>query len=410
MEECMVQSSTELIEKIILGCIYTKPKLIEEIYIKEEYFTNPYNRTVFKLSLEFYQKNNKLDFVLMYQEYQKYLTNNFIKFINEVTSLISTTTIFNDYQEKLFEIYRNGLIVRYVDKFTKKEINQEKLFEVLEKIKNMVSNKNYEFLSEEEIYHIITKQDKQIKFKLSTLSNLIRLTEHDFVVIGARPGVGKTGFALNLLEDISNSYKCLYFNMEMSEQQILRRLVSINSKVPMSNLINPATEYQSSLIKESVKNISNKNLKIFTGIQTTNSIKQSIIRESKQEHVVCFIDYIGLISGMNNKTQYERITNIVKELRQISMNFDCTIIGLAQINRNGEKENTPMLRDLKDSGELEQSAVSVMLLHNENANKEVEKKIEELEVIVAKNRNGRTGIIKIEYDQFNQQIKEKRRY
>ncbi len=406
----MVQSSTELIERTIIGCIYTKPKLIEEIFIKEEYFTNPYNRTIFKVTIDFYNKNKKLDLVLIYQEYQKYLTNNFIVFIGEVTESITTTTIFDDYQEKLFEIYRNGLIVKYVDKFTKKEINQEQLFEVLEKIKNMVSNRNYEFLSEEEIYHIITKEDKQIKFRLSTLSNLIKLTEHDFVVVGARPGVGKTGFSLNLLEDISKKYKCLYFNMEMSEQQILRRLVSINSKVPMINLITPASEYQGDLVKQSVKEISNRKLKIFTGIQNMSSIKQVIIRESKQEHVVCFIDYIGLISGLNNKTQYERITSIVKELRQISMNFDCTIVGLAQVNRNAEKENAPTLKDLKDSGELEQSAVSVILLHNENADKRIDKKIEELDVIVAKNRNGRTGIIKVEYNQFNQKIDEKRRY
>lgn len=406
----MVQSSTELIEQTILGCIYTKPKLIDEIFIKEEYFTNTYNRLVFKISLEFYSKNKKLDLILIYQEYQSYLTNNFIIFISEVTALISTTTIFNDYQEKLFEIYRNSLIVKYVDKFTKKEINQDQLFDYLEKIKNMVSNKNYEFLSEDEIYHIITKQDKQINLRLSTLSNLIKLTEHDFVVIGSRPGVGKTGFALNLLEDISSKYKCLYFNMEMSEQQILRRLVSINSRVPISNLVNPETEYQEKLVRQAVKEISNKNLKIFTSVQTTNSIKQTIIRESKEEHVVCFIDYVGLIAGQNNKSSYERITSIVKELRQISMNFDCTIICLAQINRNGEKDNAPMLRDLKDSGELEQSAVSVMLLHNENATKEIEKKVEDLEVIVAKNRNGRTGIIKVEYNQFNQQIHEKKRY
>ncbi len=406
----MVQSSIELIEKIIIGCIYTKPRLIEEVFIKEEYFTNIYNRTVFKASLEFYQKNKKLDLILVYQEYQKYLTNNFIKFINDTTSMISTTTIFNDYQEKLFEIYKNGLIVKYVDKFKNKEINQEQLFEYLEKIKNMIPNKNYEFLSEQEIYNIITKQDKQIKFRLITLSSLLQLTEHDFIVIGARPGVGKTGFALNLLEDISKNYKCLYFNMEMSEKQILRRLVSINSRVPMINLTNPETEYQDKLIKQSVKEISSRNLKIFTGIQNNYSIKQAIIRESKQEHVVCFIDYIGLINGMNNKTQYERITSIVKELRQISMNFDCTIIGLAQVNRNAEKESVPTLKDLKDSGELEQSAVSVLLLHNENANKKVDKKIEELDVILAKNRNGRTGTIKIEYDQFNQQINERRRH
>lgn len=406
----MVQSSTDLIEKTILACIYAKPKLIDETFVKEEYFTNNYHRTIFKLSLEFYKKNKNLDFVLILQEYQTYLTDKFISFITELVNMIPTTTIFNDYQEKLFEIYKNGLIVKYVDKFKKQEINQEELFDYLEKIKNMVSNKNYEFLSEDEIYHIITKQDKQIKLRLNTLSDLIKLTEHDFVVIGARPGVGKTGFALNLLEDVANRYKCLYFNMEMSEQQILRRLVSINSKVPIANLVNPESEYQKGLVRESVKEISNKNLKIFTGVQTTNSIKQTIIRESKQDHVVCFIDYVGLIAGHNNKSSYERITTIVKELRQISMNFDCTIICLAQINRNGEKDSAPMLRDLKDSGELEQSAVSVMLLHNENATKEIEKKVEDLEVIVAKNRNGRTGIIKVEYNQFNQQIYEKRRF
>jgi replicative DNA helicase len=404
----MVQSSTDLIEKTILACIYAKPKLIEEVFVKEEYFSNTYYRTVFKLSLEFYKNNKKLDIVLIYQQYQNYLTQKFVSFITDIVNTIATTTIFNDYQEKLFEIYKNNLIVKYVDKFKSQELNQEQLFECLDKIKNMVSNQSYEFLSEEEIYHIITKQDRQIHFRLESLSNLIKLTEHDFVVIGARPGVGKTGFALNLLEDISNNYKCLYFNMEMSEQQVLRRLVSINSKVPISNLIRPASEYQENIIKESVKTISNKNLKIFTGIQTTNSIKQQIIKESKQEHIVCFIDYIGLISGQNSKTQYERITCIVKELRQISMNFDCTIIGLAQVNRNGD--NAPMLIDLKDSGELEQSAVSVMLLHNENANKEIDKKIEELEVIVAKNRNGRTGIIKVEYNQFNQFIEEKKKY
>ena len=119
-----------------------------------------------------------------------------------------------------------------------------------------------------------------------------------------------------------------------------------------------------------------------------------------------FIDYVGLITGYNNKSPYERITNIVKELRQISLNFDCTIICLAQVNRNGD--DAPMLKDLKDSGELEQSAVSVMLLHNENATKTVDKKVEELDVMVAKNRNGRTGTIKVEYNQFNQQIFEKR--
>lgn len=407
----MDQSSINLLEETILGCLYIKPKLIEEVFIKEEHFNNTYNRLVFKLTKEFYKKNGNLDILLIFQEYQNYLTNKFPTFINNAINQISTTTMFSEYQEKLFEIYKNNLIVKYVDKFKKKEIHQEQLFEYLDKIKEMISNKNYDFLTSEEIYHIITKEDKQIKFKLSSLSNLIKLTEHDFVVIGARPGVGKTGFALNLLENISSTYKCLYFNLEMSEQQVLRRLVSINSQVPMSDFLNPKSDYQSKSIKEGSVNIANKKLKIFTGIQTTSSIKQTIIRESKEEHVVVFIDYVGLVATHNkNKSIYENITNIVKELRQISMNFDCTIIALAQINRNGESKNAPMLSDLKDSGELEQSAVSVILLHNENATKEIQKEIEDLDLIVAKNRNGRTGTIKAKYNQFNQQIFEKAKY
>lgn len=406
----MVNASTDLIEKTIIGCIYTKPKLIDEVFITEEYFSNNYNKTIFKISLEFYKKNKHLDLVLIYQEYQQYVGQNYIIFITECNNMIATTTIFDEYQEKLFEIYKNNLIVKYVDKFTKKEINQEMLFEYLEKIKYMQSNKNYDYLSEKEIYHIITKEDKQIKFRLFSLSETIKLTEHDFVVIGARPGVGKTGFSLNLLEDISKKYKCLYFNMEMSEQQILRRLVSINSGVPMNYFTKPDTDYQQQLIIDGVKEISKRNLKIFTGVQTTNYIKQIITRESKKEHVVVFIDYIGLISGLNNKSQYERTTIIVKELRQISMNFNCTIIGLAQVNRNAESKSAPTLQDLKDSGELEQSAVSVILLHNENADKKIEKKFEDLKLIVAKNRNGRTGYVDVTYNQNNQQILEKSKY
>ena len=145
----MDQSSTDLIEKTIIGCIYIKPKLVDELFIKEEYFNNPYNRLVFKVSLEFYKKNKTLDMILIYQQYQQYLTNNFMIYLSETMELISTTTIFDTYQEKLFEVYRNELIIKCVNKFTKKEITQEQLFDYLEKIKNMVSNKNYQFLSEE---------------------------------------------------------------------------------------------------------------------------------------------------------------------------------------------------------------------------------------------------------------------
>lgn len=404
----MVASSIELIEQKILGCIYTKNKLVEEVFIKEEYFTNPYNRTVFKVSLEFYQKNKKLDIALIYQEYQKYLTNNFIKFITDITDDILTTTIFDEYQEKLFEIYKNNLILKYVFKFANQEIKQEELFEKLDLIKNMVSNKNIGYLTEEEIRDKLFNENQQIKFRLKSISDSIILRFHDFLIIGARTGVGKTGFALNLLEDISKRFKCLYFNIEMTEQEIYKRIIAINSGVYIRNLTKPETEYQKSLIDKSIKEIANRKIKVFSGLQTTNSIKQTIIRESKKEHVVVFIDYIGLIGGARNQSLYERITTIVKELRNISLAFDCTIIGLAQVNRNGAKNDIPQLHDLKDSGELEQSATGVILLHDPQGISKDSKT--ELNAIIAKNRHNLPAPVKIEYFKYNQQVFEKGRY
>lgn len=406
----MVQNSIDLLEKITIGCLYIKPKLCEETYLKEEYFSNNYLRLIFKFTMEYYKNHKQLDLILIFQNYQNQLGTNFVSYMSEILTQIASATVFESYEETLFENYKNNLIVKYVKKFINNEINKENLFENLEKIKNMVANNDIKFYTADEIYHIVTKEDKRINTRLYLLNEIVRLTEHDFMVIGARPGVGKTGFALNLLEDLSQNYNCLYFNMEMSEQQLLRRIVSINSGIPIKSLGKFESKHQNEKAIESTKELEKRNLKIITGIQNIQSIKQNIIKESKKGHVIAFIDYVGLIaSPKSNKTLYEKTTAIVKELRQISMNFDCTIIALAQINRNGESRNVPLLSDLKDSGELEQSAVSVLLLHNENPNTS-KNGIEELQLIIAKNRNGKTGTIAVNYDKNNQRIEEKRRF
>ena len=136
-------------------------------------------------------------------------------------------------------------------------------------------------------------------------------------------------------------------------------------------------------------------------------INERIIEESKQGHTLAFIDYVGLIgSNDKGKSLYEKITSIVKELRQISLDYDCTIFLVAQINRNSEntKDKRPKISDLKETGELEQSATTVLMLHNENYYKGVEMEIEEIEVIIGKNRNGQTGILTLEYNQLNQRF------
>ena len=103
---------------------------------------------------------------------------------------------------------------------------------------------------------------------------------------------------------------------------------------------------------------------------------------------------------------YEKITSIVKELRQISLENDCTIFLVSQLNRQVEnqKDKTPKISDLKESGELEQSATTVLLLHDENHDKNLSKSEIEISVIIGKNRNGRVEITRLNYNKENQQF------
>ena len=176
------------------------------------------------------------------------------------------------------------------------------------------------------------------------MSDAANIQEHDLVVVAARPGIGKTGFLLNLIEDLSNKYNCLLFNMEMNEKQVYQRLVSINTGISMGYLDKPQSDHQLNYIKKGCKELASKRIKVISAGQNISTIRRKIINESKQEHTIVFIDYVGLIgSTERGQSNYERVTSIVKELRQISLDYNCTIFLAAQINRNAEnqKDKTP---------------------------------------------------------------------
>ena len=200
--------------------------------------------------------------------------------------------------------------------------------------------------------------------------------------------------------------------MEMSEKQVYQRLVGINTNIDMKYYDTPQTEHQLNKIKEGCKNIAKKKIVCYTGSQTTKSIKQKIIKNSKEEHTLVFVDYVGLIRGDSKKSSYERTTEIVKELRQISLDYNCTIFLIAQINRNSEKDKDkrPKISDLKETGELEQSATTVIMLHNENYYKGINTDEEPIQMIIGKNRNGTTGITELIYNKTSQKFENKRRY
>lgn len=402
---------TDELEEQILGNLVLKPEFMKRICIDDDYFLDITNRFIFQIFKRQYRDSNTIDILGIAQNY-KHLFNERFKcsdIIKKLSSYVSECFLFTDfdyYQQLLLSRYVESKILESINKFQKQKISKDELINEIHKLERLTIKTPSNKLNQDEIFEMINSQKKQINIRFKTLSNLLKVKEHDFIIIAARTGIGKSGFCLNLMEELSSRYNCLYFNMEMSERSIYQRLVAINTKIPMSFHDNPETDYQLEVIKKGCKNIAVKNIKIFNQVPTVQNIKQKVMTESKAEHTIVFIDHVGLIRSIEKGTTYEKLTSIVKELRQISLDYDCTIFLVSQLRRNEDSKKRPNISDLRDSGELEQSATAVLLLHDENHENNKSKYEIEMEVIVGKNRDGQLGITKLKYNKKNQRYDE----
>lgn len=395
-------------ELYFLANIYMKPDLIKQIVIPIECIENGLNRFVLQAFMFTYKKSGTIDVPSLLQENQhgfegKYSQRDFMGVITRLIELGDEFTIreFDYYQELLLEAHKETLYKEAIKKYETKKISQEEFINLIHNIENKSIQTNTGYKTIEEINELVLTNNKTITFRLEKLSNRVKLQEHDLMVISARTGVGKSGFALNLLEDLSKTHKCILFNMEMSESSVYKRLISIMTSVPMDMLATPQTDYQKKVIQEAIEELSKRKLKIISTGQTIQSIRREIINEQKDEHLIVFIDYVGLVgSTEKHKSLYELITSVVKELRSISMSYNCTIFLLAQINRSGEEN--PKLSDLKESGELEQSATQVIILDGKETNQDEQ----EIELTLAKHREGKKAKLKLIYNRPNQRFKE----
>lgn len=402
-------------ERNILASILSSPDLINQLIIPDEYFIDPINNFCIKMLKKQYQDHKTIDLSMIGQFYSNHFkTVKFNEFISYMIDLMENQLIcksnFLYYQEAVVHSYKDNQLRLLINKFKNNQITQEDLLSSINELEKIYIKTKSSNLNPEEVLKIILSTERKLDMRFKKLQCFANIQEHDLPIIAARPGIGKTGFMLNLLEDFSSKYKCLYFNLEMTERELLSRLISINSKIGMRCFTDIKTDYQRNKIKESVYNVSQKKIKIVTGSQSIKSIRSQIIRESQEEHLICFIDYVGLIRGTErSQNSYERVTSIVKELRQISLDYNCTIFVAAQINRNSEREKDklPKISELKESGELEQSGTTVMMLHNEMPNLVSEEPIP-VKLIIGKNRNGPTGIVNMFYDKTNQRFDEKK--
>lgn len=394
-----------IVEETIIGCLLTYDNLINELYLQPKHFLNNNNKIIISKILDIKKEQGKVDIVLLCER----LTDTYLQELamGYVENLVHTNE-FHAYQEKQEEIYKGNAINLVMEKFNSKKISYDEMIEKINKI-NGECNKNDDssntMASAKEIFEMITTNSHELIFDTyQDMQRTLKLPMNTVNLIAARTSQGKSALSLNLSNDLSKKYKCLYFNMEMTEKELYERLVSINCAIPIEKFYNikrlPANEQQ--LIWKGIEEVRKRKLKIYNGSKNIKALRTILTKESKQEHCIAFIDYIGYVYSSNNsQNDRERIGEVVREIQNMTKDLNITVFLVAQINRSGDEE--PSLVNLKDSGELEQTAHCVMIIHNPDKDDPNNQK-PEVKILVPKNRSGRLGSLKMIFDKPTQRF------
>ena len=226
---------------------------------------------------------------------------------------------------------------------------------------------------------------KRIPTGFTSLDRLIRgFTPGQLIVIGGRPSLGKTAFALGLAKNITQdpSYKCMYFSLESTILDI---------EIRWEKMFGPLKRPSNIIVIDTIKLTVEK------------------IRAYSEEHIkgdtraVLIIDYLQLMNIVNpgEKRREEQMNEIMRELKDLSKEFHCSVIILSQVNRSLESrpDKRPICSDLRESGCLEQDADLIAMIYRDkfyDQNSEFENSSE---ILVRKNRSGSIGLALLTWDE-----------
>jgi replicative DNA helicase len=230
----------------------------------------------------------------------------------------------------------------------------------------------------------------------------------DLILLAARPGMGKTAFALRTAwYAAEQGYHVGFVSLEMSHDQLVQRLVSMLTGIALPRLRGVVTEAEQAQVYTALGRISNAPFQIDDrGGQTVQEIRSKA--RSLQAYEGCdllVVDHLQIIAGMGGgmTTRTQELGEISRHLKEIAKELHIPVIALSQLNRGIENraQKQPMLADLRESGSLEQDADVVLFLHREEAyTKETDKKgIAEL--VLGKHRNGALGTILLRFTPEN---------
>lgn len=229
------------------------------------------------------------------------------------------------------------------------------------------------------------------------------LQKSDFILVAARPSMGKTAFALSILDYVvcRKDQSAAIFSLEMSREQLINRLFAMEARIDAQKIRSGNLEDEEwESLMESAEVIGGSKLIIDDTPGLTVTELRSKCRKYKLDHDISLVvvDYIQLMSsGSRAESRQQELSDISRSLKSLARELDIPIIALSQLNRSVETraDHRPMMSDIRESGAIEQDADVIMFLYRDDYyNPETDER-NVAEVIIAKQRNGPTGTIKL---------------
>lgn len=425
----VMPNNLEAEESVLGACFLSKYALQKATEnLLPESFYNEKNAKIFSSMIALQEEKTPIDLTTITSYLKKKNELNEVggvEYLTEVLNFVPTASNVDYYIQTVEE---NAILRRLIE--TANEIategyrNDESINEILDssekKILNIVKKrKSSEFRS---IKEVLAKTQSDLE-RLSEFKNEITglatgwydldklttgLHPNEFIIIAARPAMGKTAFALNLATHaaMTQNKSVAVFNLEMSAEQLAMRILSSlgqieGFKLRTGNLMNNDWKR----INEAISQLSNTNLVIddTPGI-TIGEIRAKCRRLASSEKglALVVIDYLQLISGGKNygANRQQEVSDISRSLKTLAMELNVPIIALSQLSRSveGREDKRPIMSDLRESGSIEQDADIVSFLYrddyyNKEARTEDNTSISEL--IIGKHRNGPTTTIEL---------------
>ncbi len=426
-------------EQAVLGSILVDPACLSQaaVFVTPETFYLPQHASIFEAMISVDASGQKLDPLVILNiliQQGVYDSSSGKNYLFQLKDSVPSTQNVEMYAKIVREKFYMRTLINISVETVESAVSQEETADALldnaeqkiynirqgkttnapSKLKDIIVNNVYDTLKK------ITGEDKDLYKGYTTgYSDLDKvltgLNRSDLILIGARPAMGKTSFALNLARNVAamGKRKVLFFSLEMTKEQLAMRVLGTEARVSSKKMRNGNIS-QDEWIRLGMATSALNDCELYFDDTSSITVPEMKAKTRRLGGVECvIIDYLGLIKGSTRtENRVQEVSEITRNLKMMAKDLNIPIVCCAQLSRGTEgrgKSHRPQLSDLRESGSIEQDADIVMMLYRPDYYKG-EKEDEEqgvaeqqenanlAEVIVVKNRHGETGTVEFVFD------------